>query len=139
MLKRSKMFLKRQNQRKLLAFVAKDEDLCNIVCALRGPDSRYWPATAEEDSAKWVFTARIRALAGFFRIGVCRTEQADLNQVDLDLAAKFCSGATHFAEHVNRALRSLLKLGWIDPLEFEQLIIKGVEELEDTFAISGGK
>ena len=133
------MFLKRWYQRKLLALVAKDEDLCNIVCALRGPDNQIGtPAIAREDSAKWMFTARIRALAGFFRVGICRTEQADLSPVDLNLAAKYCSKSPHFAEHVGRALRSLNKLGWIDPLEFEQLI-KGREELEDILTILGGK
>ena len=122
------MFLKRWYQRKLLALVAKDVDLCNIISALRGPDSHMgnWPATAEEDAAKWVFTARIRVLAGFFKVGICRTEQADLTPADLDLATKFCSKSEHFAEHVNRALRSLRKLEWINPLEFAQLI-KGIQ------------
>ena len=118
------MFLKRWYQRKLLALVAKDENLCNIVCALRGPDNRIGtrPAIARrEDSAKWVFTARIRVLAGFFRIGMCRTERANLSPVDVNLAVKYCSRSPHFAEHVDRALRSLRKLGWIDPLEFKQL------------------
>lgn len=105
-------FLKKYFLRKVVT----DEDTYLIVGAVRGPDST-------NDSLKYIFTARIRWLAGingeipFTLRGTSRVSLSDIVYAIEEVSE--CD--YHYLAHVGHALDKMLKLGLISKREYDFL------------------
>jgi len=105
-------FLKKYFLRKVVT----DEDTYLIVGAIRGPDST-------NDSLKYIFTARIRWLAGINgEIPFTLRGTSKVSLLDIALATEKVSECDqHYLAHVGHALDKMLKLGLISKREYDFL------------------
>ena len=104
---------------KIVVGLLEDQDIWDLVTAFRGVD-------ADSFNLKWIFTARIRYLAGhrdatlYLRdkptIGSSNLSQALIEAENMDL-----TGLDHYLTHMEKALIVLHKAGLIDSEEYNFL------------------
>lgn len=108
----------------IVAELNENEDIYNILTAIRGPDFASSAHAPYANNMKRLFTQRIRFLAGMTSSrAACRSEkQVFLSEELFSIPTHIISAFRHYIIHIEEALNALLSLEMINKREYAFLI-----------------